>query len=292
MSVQSQPAILDPGAPYGRSLSFTIRLEADPRAALAALAARFEPDWGVVGLGQPLVLALGASVPGLRVFPALASGAATIPSQQHWLWVMLRGADRGDIFDRSQAVVAALAPAFELADAVDTFKYREGRDLTGYEDGTENPKDAAAVEAAVIAEGALAGSSFAAVQRWAHDLARFNSHAPDVRDAMMGRRLEDNEELTEAPESSHVKRSAQESFEPTAYMVRRSMPWANAQGLGLEFIAYGATLDAFEAVLKRMAGAEDGVADALFTFSRPVNGGYYFCPALKAGRIDLGLLGL
>jgi putative iron-dependent peroxidase len=41
-----------------------------------------------------------------------------------------------------------------------------------------------------------------------------------------------------------------------------------------------------------MAGAEDGVADALFTFSRPVNGGYYFCPALKAGRIDLGLFGL
>ena len=34
-----------------------------------------------------------------------------------------------------------------------------------------------------------------------------------------------DEEIDEAPETSHVKRTAQEDFEPPAFMLRRSMPW-------------------------------------------------------------------
>jgi putative iron-dependent peroxidase len=89
---------------------------------------------------------------------------------------------------------------------------------------------------------------------------------------MIGRRLDDNEEIADAPESAHVKRTAQELFDPEAFMVRRSQPWASAEGQGLEFIGYGASLDAFERMMKRMAGIEDGLSDSLFTFSGPVNG--------------------
>jgi putative iron-dependent peroxidase len=45
------------------------------------------------------------------------------------------------------------------------------------------------------------------------------------QDHAVGRRRSDNEELDDAPESAHVKRTAQESFEPEAFVVRRSMPW-------------------------------------------------------------------
>ena len=75
-------------------------------------------------------------------------------------------------------------------------------------------------------------------------------------------------------------------------MVRRSMPWATAQAQGLEFIAYCKSLEAFEQVLRRMAGLDDGIVDALFTFSRPVTGGYYWCPPVKSGRLDLSFVGL
>ena len=75
-------------------------------------------------------------------------------------------------------------------------------------------------------------------------------------------------------------------------MVRRSQPWASDDGQGLEFIAYGASLDAFERMLTRMVGIEDGLSDALFTFSRPVNGAYYWCPPLLDNRLDLALLGI
>jgi porphyrinogen peroxidase len=293
VNLSCQPSILSPLANCGRSISFTMRLETDPKPALARLAEGFELGWGVVGIGEPLALAVGHPIPGLRMFPAMASGAGTIPSNQHALWVFLRGATRGEIFDLSRKVAALLRDGFDRADAMETFTYAGGRDLTGYEDGTENPGPDKRVGVAVAgADSATPFSSFVAVQRWAHDLERFNAHSQDRRDNMIGRRIKDNMELEDAPASAHVKRTAQESFEPAAFMWRRSQPWANNHGQGLEFIAYGASLDPFERMMERMAGLEDGIPDALFTFSRPVNGGYYWCPPLKDGRLDLSLLGL
>ncbi len=287
LSSHSQPPILAPLAAHGRSLSFRLKPEADPRAALSRLAREWQPAWGVVGLGAPLVAALGHSLPGLRPFPALAGAGVTVPSTQQALWVLLLGEERSALFDRAQALQTWLAGTFELEDGLDTFQYAGGRDLTGYEDGTENPKEEAAVAAALVPEGALAGSSYVAVQRWSHDLAHFRSHSPAERDDLIGRRQADNEELEDAPESAHVKRSAQESYSPEAFMVRRSMPWATAREQGLEFIAYGHSLEAFEQVLTRMVGLEDGVVDGLFSFSRPVTGGYYWCPPLAGARLDL-----
>lgn len=282
----AQPGILAPVPPCGRSMTFRLALEADPRPALAKLRKHFEPGWGVIGLGEPLVRALGKTVPGLRGFPSLAGPGCSVPATQAELWLFLRGTDRGALFDAGERVQALLDPAFVLDDAVDTFLYDGGRDLTGYEDGTENPKDEAAEEAALASDG----SSFVAVQRWAHDLAHFRAHSPEECDAIIGRRRTDNEELDDAPDSAHVKRSAQESYEPPAFMLRRSMPWAGTREQGLVFIAFGHSLDAFEQVLRRMAGLEDGIVDALFTFSRPLSGGYYWCPPMKSGQLDLSLL--
>jgi putative iron-dependent peroxidase len=75
-------------------------------------------------------------------------------------------------------------------------------------------------------------------------------------------------------------------------MVRRSMPFVTPEASGLYFVAYGESLDRFERVLRRMLGMEDGVVDALFGFTRAVSGGYYFCPPLDAGHLDLRALGL
>jgi len=89
-----------------------------------------------------------------------------------------------------------------------------------------------------------------------------------------------------------VKRTAQESYDPETFMVRRSMPWASAGEQGLEFVAFVESLDRFERQLVRMMGLDDGVTDALFTFSRPVTGGYYWCPPIAGARLDLSALGV
>jgi putative iron-dependent peroxidase len=250
------------------------------------------PAWGVIGLGQPLVTALKRDLPGLRAFPALAGPGATVPATQQALWCMLGGDDRGTLFDRTQLIREWLAPALELDDAMDTFLYAGGRDLTGYEDGTENPRGPLAVAAAIVGSGKLAGSSYVAVQRWQHDLAGFQRHPKSRRDQMIGRERESNDELADAPPTAHVKRTAQESFDPPAFILRRSMPWATTQAQGLEFVAYGESLDRYERILRRMVGLEDGKVDALFSFSRPLTGGYYWCPPVTNQQLDLTALGI
>lgn len=289
----SQPGVLAPVPAYGISLTFRLDPGSDAAAALKRLRDGFDPAWGVVGIGEPLTLALDRGVPGLRSFAPRSGPGIGVPATQQALWLLLGGPERSLVFDAMEKTRALLAGAFVLDDAQDTFLYAGGRDLTGYEDGTENPKDDAAEAAALAASGAgLAGGSFAAVQRWAHDLDRFNGHSPSQRNAMIGRDRESNEELDDAPASAHVRRAAQEDYDPPAFMVRRSMPWTRGAARGLEFIAYGHSLQAFEQVLDRMLGREDGVVDALFDFSRPVTGGYYWCPPLADGLLDLSALGL
>ena len=110
------------------------------------------------------------------------------------------------------------------------------------------------------------------------------------QDNAIGRRKSDDKELDDAPRSAHVKRTAQESFSPQAFILRRSMPWSDGNTGGLNFVAFGKSFDAFEAQLKRMVGAEDGITDALFKFTRPVTGSYFWCPPMARGRLDLRAL--
>ena len=294
--MSSQPGILGEVATQARSLSFDLRGgEAAPllRARLQRLAALLDPAAAVVGLGEPLLRALGKTVPGLRSFPALTGPGCAVPSTQHALWVELTGGDRGTLAQRAAEVREALGDAFVLAGDLAAFKHREGRDLSGYLDGTENPRAGKAAAAALVAGAGpgLDGGSFAAVQRWRHDLAHFNALPEPERDHVIGRRLSDDEELEDAPPSAHVKRTAQESFDPEAFMVRRSLPWIEGGEQGLLFVAFVENLDRYERVLRRMAGLEDGVTDALLRFSQPQSGAYFWCPPVREGRVDLAAIG-
>ena len=50
----------------------------------------------------------------------------------------------------SRKIIGALSSAFDSETVIDGFQYDIGRDLTGYEDGTENPKGEKAVAAAIV----------------------------------------------------------------------------------------------------------------------------------------------
>ncbi|KPJ90275.1 MAG: peroxidase [Gammaproteobacteria bacterium SG8_11] len=289
-----QPGILAPVPKHARYLVFSLEPNSDPRSALKALGEIVEGDKSIVGVGQSLVAAMGREITGLRTFPALVGAGFEIPSTPAALWCWLRGNDRGELLHRSRNIEQTLMPDFILDDVLDAFMYGASRDLTGYEDGTENPKGNDAIEAAFVSgQGpGMDGSSFVAVQQWLHDLDLFEAMSPEQQDNTIGRRKSDNEELDEAPESAHVKRTAQESFNPEAFVLRRSMPWAEDTEAGLNFVAFGKSYDAFEALLNRMIGNEDGISDAMFTFTRPVTGSYFWCPPVKDGKLDFSALDL
>jgi len=284
-----QSPILGEVPKAARYLTFRLGFDAEPELALDALRDLRVGERGVIGIGASLAEYCGAVVPHLRDAPALHGAGVAIPSTPSALWVWLLGEDRGELLHRSRAVVEQLSGAFEATDVIDAFMYADSRDLSGYVDGTENPRGEDAVDAA-IASGlgaGIDGSSFVAVQQWVHDLDVLDEMSERERDFVIGRRRSDNEELEDVPASAHVKRTAQESFDPEAFVLRRSMPWADPSGEGLVFVAFGRSFDAFEVLLRRMLGLDDGVVDALFRFTMPISSAYYWCPPQSDGALDL-----
>jgi putative iron-dependent peroxidase len=298
-----QPGILDPVPAVARYVTFQLTQDSGGAQAVKEALTRLSPLANgsdvVLGIGPALVSALGAEVPELHEFPDFSGPGAKVPSTPGTLWCWVRGDDLGDLLHLTRKVQKALAPVFAVRHVVDAFRHAlgesgHGRDLTGYEDGTENPSGDAAEEAAFVSgQGdGLDGASFVAVQQWVHDLDAFEALAGPDQDNHFGRRRSDNEELEDSPTSAHVKRTAQEDFDPPAFMLRRSMPWMMSMQAGLMFVAFGRSLYAFEAQMKRMAGMDDGVVDAMFSISKPVNGAYFWCPPMRNGQLDLRRLGL
>jgi len=291
-----QPGILEAPAPVGRYLTFVLKpgAEADLKEAMGKLATLTDGQRTVVGIGLSLALRLGAQIPGLRSMPAYVGPGFDVPSTPAALLCWLRGEERGVLLQRSRRIEATLAPAFRLVQVQDGFKHGSGRDLTGYEDGTENPppEEAPGIVGVTGQGEGMEGSSFLVLQQWEHDFGTFESTPHATQDDIIGRRRSDNEELEDAPASAHVKRTAQESFTPEAFMLRRSLPWTEGNRGGLMFVCFCNTFYAFEAQMKRMTGGEDGIADALFSFSRVLTGAYFWCPGVKDGRLNLSLLGL
>ncbi|MDX2093470.1 MAG: Dyp-type peroxidase [Kofleriaceae bacterium] len=279
----SQSGILAPLPRAAHYVTLTLAPGTNAADVLARVRALRVDDAIVVGLGRPLV---GDAIAGLRPFPAYESPAGMIPSTQAALYLQGRGTDSGGSLRVLRRAIAALGPGLVIDEDVTAYKFDIGRDLSGYEDGTENPKGEAAAAAALGADG----SSFVAAQRWVHDLAKLEAFTANVRDGLIGRNIETNDELAEPPPHAHTKRSQQEFFDPPGFMVRRSMPYGGLKEHGLYFVAYVAALDTFENMMKRMAGVDDGIVDGLFAFSRPVSGGYYWCPPVAAGQLDLRAL--
>ncbi|NIB39057.1 Dyp-type peroxidase [Pseudomaricurvus alkylphenolicus] len=261
---------------------------------LSRLIAEVDGSELVVGIGAPLATTLGADVPGLKSFPLFSAAGEALPSTQQDLWLWLRCGGPGDLLLRSHQLEGVLADGFELVSSVPAFMHGDSRDLSGYVDGTENPTGADALAAAILDQGqsGLLGSSFVAVQNWQHDFETLAGMAQNAKDDIIGRRLSDNVEFEGSPPSAHVKRTAQESFSPEAFVLRRSMPWSDGVDGGLHFVAFGRSFAPFEAQMNRMVGAEDGIKDGLFQISRPLSGEYYWCPPMLSGQLDLSLLGI
>jgi putative iron-dependent peroxidase len=267
--------------------------DAQPKLGLRCLKDRDPDPHAVVGLGHSLISALGVKIAGFREFPVLDGRGVSVLSTPCALWCWLRGEDRGELLHRSRQWVRDFSDVFTLGTVVDAFRFDGGRDLTGFEDGTENPTGERAAATALVTGGGagLDGSSFVAVQRFLHDLDHFEAMQQAEQDGIIGRRKDTNQEIQDAPLSAHIRRTAQESFAPEAFVLRRSMPWAEGMSGGLVFVAFGRSLDAFEAQLRRMLGLDDGVTDGLFRFTRPVTGSYFWCPPMRGNRLDLSLLG-
>ncbi|MCH2108178.1 MAG: Dyp-type peroxidase [Polyangiaceae bacterium] len=289
--LQPQAGILPAPLRGGRYLYYRLRYGAEAAGALRSLTT--EP-WGaqdVLGLAATLVTRRGGEVEGLRSFPDLSDSQTAVPWTPHDLWVWVRADDIGAAMNLGRRLTEKLKAAFELVGASSAHLHGHDQDLSSYHDGTENPEPDEAPGVALIQSGPLQGGSFVAVQRWEHHLEHLEAKSQQEQDLVIGRRLVDDSEIEDPGAAAHIKRTEQESFEPEAHLLRRSLPFVEGFAYGLEFVCFASSLDAFEVQLRRMVGCEDGILDAIFSFSSAINGGYYFCPPVKEGPLDLSFLG-
>ncbi|GCE07722.1 Dyp-type peroxidase [Dictyobacter aurantiacus] len=211
----------------------------------------------------------------------------TMPATQHDLWLWVAGHAYDKVFDVTQEAMQALASVATLALEVAGWTYRDNRDLTGFIDGTENPTLSEAPEVVLIPDGSPgAGGSVVLVQKWMHDATAFNSLAVEQQEKVIGRTKDTSQELDEeirGPQS-HVSRTVIEEDGVEQHIFRRNTPFGTATEHGTMFIGFSSDQQRLARMLARMAGAEDGIRDALTLYTTAVSGAYYFVPSIEALR--------
>lgn len=278
-------------------LEMNRRPGADPRAFVQALAG-LEPVTTVAGVNVVVGVRpeLWAAVAAPADRPADAAGFTeplvgvdgfTMPATQHdgWLWVAGAGPD--SVFDVSTTLIEALAPVAEVATEVAGWSYRHSRDLTGFEDGTENPPPIAAPAAAVVPAGQPgAGASVLLYQQWVHRAQEWGALGVAEQEGVIGRTKADSVELPDdvKPATSHVARTVIEEGGQELKIFRRNTAYGTSTEHGTMFVGFSAEQARLDRMLRRMAGAEDGIRDALTLYTTPLTGAYYVIPAVEALR--------
>jgi putative iron-dependent peroxidase len=283
-----QNGIFVAGSRFHWALEYT-RLAASETVAVAirrALTETAEPVNVVVAFGHALWEDLAADrVPaGLRPFESMGeAGKAVAPATKRDLLFWIHGPALDAVFDTALRVHQVMAPVAGLYLEVPGFTYRDSRDLTGFIDGTANPKDDAARDAALVPGHELgAGGALVLPQQWVHDLAGFNALAVADQERVIGRTKADSVELKgdAMPADSHVSRTDAMLDGVAMKIFRRSFPYGTAARHGLYFLAFARDIERFDVQLRRMYGVSgDGVHDRLTEFSRAVTGAYWFAPA-------------
>lgn len=211
----------------------------------------------------------------------------SMPATQHDLWVWVAGHAYHTVFDVTREAMAALAPVAHLASEIAGWTYKESRDLTGFIDGTENPSLSEAPEVVLIPDGSVgAGGSVVLVQQWLHDVAAFEALPVEEQEKVIGRTKLTSTELDEEVRGaqSHVSRTVIEVNGVEKHIFRRNTPFGTATRHGTMFIGFSSDQQRLARMLARMAGAEDGIRDALTLYTTAVSGSYYFVPSVEALR--------
>jgi putative iron-dependent peroxidase len=208
-----------------------------------------------------------------------------MPATQADLWVWYAAAAYDIVFDLGKATVEALAPFAALERETTGWSYKHTRDLTGFEDGTENPNLYEAPSIALIENGAPgAGGSVLLFQQWRHDMARWTALPEERQEQVIGRTKPDSIELKGAamPADSHVSRTKVVEHGDELDIFRRNVPYGTVSEHGTLFIGFSADQHRLHKMLEQMAGADGGPRDALTRFSTPLTGAYYFVPSVQA----------
>lgn len=188
-------------------------------------------------------------------------------------------------FELATQLMTRLGDAVASADQVNGFGYFDSRDLIGFVDGTENPVDDEAREAALVGadDPGFAGGSYVVTQKYLHDLQGWNAVPVAEQERIVGRTKLDNIELDDDAKPSYAHNALTNIVEDGRELkiLRSNMSFGDAARgeYGTFFIGYACTPTRIEKMLRNMfIGNPPGNHDRLLDFSRTVSGNLFFAP--------------
>lgn len=189
-------------------------------------------------------------------------------------------------FALSTLLVKRLAGAADVVDEVHGFHYFDARDLLGFVDGTANPAADEAASVALIGneDPLFQGGSYVIVQKYLHDLDRWNAFSVEEQERIIGRTKLDNIELTDAVPSHVSLNTIVDEHGVERDILRDNMPFgrAGAGEYGTYYIAYAADPTITEHMLEHMfVGDPPGTYDRILDVSTAVTGSLFFVPSAE-----------
>ncbi len=189
-------------------------------------------------------------------------------------------------FELATQVMSRLGGATRVVDEVHGFNYFDDRDLIGFVDGTENPVGQAAIDATIIGDedASFAGGSYVIVQKYLHDLTRWNELPVEEQEKIIGRKKLSDIELDDSvkPSSAHNALTTIMEDGKQLQIVRDNMPFGDVSKgeFGTYFIGYARSPNTIEQMLTNMfVGNPPGNYDRLLDYSRAVTGTLFFVPS-------------
>jgi putative iron-dependent peroxidase len=267
-------------------LEFDLLASADGLAAVVSVARLREPRTTIGGVNlvagfRPelwATVAPDAAPVGVVGFEAPIRGVADhgLPATQHDVVVWLAGASYDVVFDASRSIVAALTGHATLAHEMVGWQYHHDRDLTGFEDGSENPSIVEATSVALVPSGLPGeGASILLLQQWEHDAISWETLPVASQEAIIGRRKSDSQELDPRPPTSHVTRTDQDRF---GKIFRRNVAYGTVSQHGTIFVGFCGSQGPLKQMLESMVGSESEPPDRLTSVARALTGAYYVIP--------------
>jgi porphyrinogen peroxidase len=236
-------------------------------------------------------LAGGPRPAGLHPFTELRSGPRHAPATPGDLLFHIRAARMDLCFELATQIMTRLAGAATVADEVHGFRYFEHRDLLGFVDGTENPAGRLAFDSVVIGDEdpAFAGGSYVLVQKYLHDMDKWNALPVEQQEGVIGRTKLADIELDDSvkPDFAHNALTTITENGEEVKIVRDNMPFGTvgAGEYGTYFIGYARSPAPIELMLRNMfVGRPAGNYDRILDVSRAVTGGLFFVPS--AGLLE------
>jgi putative iron-dependent peroxidase len=222
----------------------------------------------------------------LHLFREIRSGPRVAVSTPGDLLFHIRAKRMDLCFELATQIMARIGSAVSAVDEVHGFRYFDDRDLIGFVDGTENPRGDAATDAVVVGQEdpAFAGGSYVIVQKYLHDLTRWNEVPVAEQEKIIGRTKLSDIELDDAvkPSSAHNALTSITEDGEELEILRDNMPFGDAgkSEFGTYFIGYARSPRRIEQMLENMfIGRPPGNYDRLLDFSRAVTGTLFFVPS-------------